>query len=315
MKTSYIAVIAIVIVAVAGVGVYFAFFNNGGSDSLDVDVVKTTVAVEDYSQLDIEATMEQEGTVQETVDEFLYTLYMSSESEPIGTEEIIFNGARITCNVYQDSFGDKWWNHPETGVTYKISMFGMMESVLSKTNLDLSKTVEEQEVVKETTVTWTTKMSMPTAAGVVEIVGTSTSTVTAVDGDELTVVSKSVASGKADEKLVVTAVDGDDLEINDDQTMTKTEFFAIINLESYKQMLKDQGVKYVESQKIDAGTITTSFGKRHAVTQEFIVGEDDQKKTYEITYGDKGVIYSISEKSTGGKITITLKASSLVTKA
>jgi len=317
MKTSYIAVIAIVIVAVAGVGVYFAFFNNEGGSNLDVDVVKTTVAVDDYTQFGAEMTQKMEKTEEQTLEEFISYLYMPSESKLVGTEVIVFNGERITCNVYQDDLVNKWWNEPETGVTYKLNIFGA-EMVLSQTNLDLSKTVEEQQAVKGSFITWKTVMTMPTSSMTFELVGTTTNTVTAVNEDVLTVSEKSEAAGKFDMKLTVTAIDGDNLEINDgEDEMTKTEFFGKIDLESYKQMLKEQGVKYVMGEVVDSRTIKTPFGERHVVTQEFtIFGEDDDKVTYEITYGDKGVIYSVSHGSSETlELTLTLKASSLITKA
>jgi len=123
MNSKVIAVIAVVIIAVAAVGVYF--LTNPGNQPApqsNVYVLKDNVVAGDNISLDIDinSTNVTNGTGIDP-EIILAGLYRSEElGQKIGTQEITYDGRTLTLDVYEyDGLGlvtSKYYVDPETDV-------------------------------------------------------------------------------------------------------------------------------------------------------------------------------------------------------
>lgn len=320
MKTSYIAVIAVVVVAIVGVGVYFAFFNNGGgNDALDVDVVKNTVVVGDYVEYEAIASGKSSSEGEIDDEEFIATVFSLPDGVTVvGTESITYKGQTIVCEKYSyELFGSAlYW--AKDGAVYKAeTTLGEMKIVSALVDTSLDLTTPEQEIGKDSFI----KISMTVSANVmmvkIDLISTTTTTITGFDSaSELYKTKVDVdITGSGDTKLTVTAVSGDEITIDGaDEPITKEQFYSLLDIEKYKEYIKKQGT-VVEGQKIDKGTVKTCTGDRKVTEQQFKITSDEQSQSINVRYGDKGAIYSFETIQENMTATLTLKGTSMYEKA
>lgn len=321
MKTSYIAVIAIVIVAVAGVGVYFAFFNNGGSDGLDVDVVKDTVVAGDYVEYDMSVsgvtTLENETSAEN----FINMVYALPEGATLaGTEKYTYKGLTIDCEkyTYEDMLGSYTYLAKYNAV-YKITsdLDGFLTTAtLEDTSLDLS--TPEQEVSKGSFIKMKSSSVVPMMGTKVQLDTITTNTITDYDS-EYDIYSTKIEmkiSGTGVLKLKVTSVSGDNLIIEGmEAPIPKSTFYSILDVEKFKEYASSMG-KISEGQKINKGTVKVFDGDRKITQQELTVLAEDGKQVMNVEYGDKGALYVISMPQDENTYAIlTLKGTSMFQKA
>ena len=321
MKSGFIAVIAVAIIAIVGVGVYFAFFNGGSDEKLAVDSVKDTIVVGDNIAFEMSVSVDNEREAEVSEDTLLYMLYYSVEgATKIGTEQITYESKKIECDVYEYTlFGEsKYWVDPDTMVVYKsISNIGMeITSVLGDTNLDLSLTEYEQEVKVGTYLNHITSYKASINGTYVELTGTNSYKVTADLGDgnfDVTNTIKMSGTASVDEKVI--AINGDELTIDtSEEKMTKEQFKAFVSFDDCKTYLNTLGT-VVEGEKKPMGTMDVATGKRNVTEQDLeVTTDDDEKITFTFQYGDKGVIYSIKYNNDAQGVVIIIKNSSLIVK-
>lgn len=321
MKPAYIAIIAVAVIAIAGVGIYFALSNGSNDDKLDIDKLKDDIVVGDYIAFDMSVDSHSESESEATAYNLLTsTIYYDYGGEKAGTETITYKGKSVECDVYEYTLlgTSKYWVDPATMIIYKsVADIGThTESILEDTNLDLSLTLEEQELVKGSFISFKFSMKTNITGVAIELAGTRSFTVTSIV-DEETVICKSVndLSGNVDMKETVVAVNGDELTLDaSEEKVTKDQFRTLVSFDYFKKYLQTMGT-VVEGEKKPMGVKDVATGKRNITEQDLELDDEGSKTSYTFQYGDKGVLYSIKYGQNTTGVVIIIKNSSLIVKA
>jgi hypothetical protein len=322
MKPAYIAIIAVAVIAIAGVGIYFAISNGSSDDKLDIDKLKDDIVVGDNIALEMSVSVNNEREIEMSAYDMLTNsiYYALDGGEKVGTETLTFKGKAVECDIYEFTIlgNNKYWVDPTTMIIYKnVSEVGSsISSVLADTNLDTSLTLEEQELVKGSFVSFNFSLDTTVTGVKIDLAGIRSFTVTSiVDEETVNVKSANDLSGKADVKETVVAINGDELTLDaSEEKVTKDQFRSFVSFDYFKKYLKTMGT-VVEGEKKPMGVMDVATGKRNITEQDLELDNGDSKTTYTFQYGDKGVLYSIKygENTTG--VVIIIKNSSLIVKA
>ncbi len=321
MKPAYIAIIAVAIIAIAGVGVYFALSNGSGDDKLDIDKRKGDIVVGDYIAFNMSANSQSESESEASAYGLLTsTIYYDYGGEKTGTDTITYKGKSVECDIYEVTLlGTRtYWVDPATMIIYKseADIGTQTSSILEDTNLDLSLTLEEQELVKGSFISFKFSMKANITGVAIDLAGTRSFTVTSIV-DEETVNCKyaSDLSGKVDMKQTVVAIDGDELTLDSsEEKVTKDQFRAFVSFDNFKKYLQTMGT-VVEGQKKPMGVMDVATGKRNITEQNLELDDGESKTSYTFQYGDKGILYSIKYGEDTSGTVIIIKGSSLIVKA
>ena len=327
MKTSVIAIIVVAIIAIAAVGVYFAFFNNQ-EKALPVDeIVRDNVIVGDDIELEMDAIITSSSVVEDVEASYMfYTLYYYA-GEKIGTESIRYQGASITCDVYEyvnEFMGDsvmRYYVSPTSGVVFisETAMGGKLatRTVLGETNVDLTLTEEEQVVTIDTSIKYEGTM-VGYFDGLVQMTLTGESlytvknlyTVETEEGTEthIDVQVDSNMVGNVDADLEVIAVDEDEVTIEGaDEPMEIDQFLSMISYSRYIKVLEDEyDVTYGER---TVSKMATIFGEREVTTQHITVPSENTELIFQ--FGNADVLYSLKCITTSGDNVTTTEYSVL----
>ena len=303
MKSSYIAIIIVAIIAVAGVGAYFLLSNSGD------DNIRTDLKVGDYVEVEM-SIHDSEPTVYEDlpVTEFLtgYLYRDTSMFEKTGTETIKFKGQDVVCDVYTYSYeagNDSFmWVDQTSGVCYKMTVTTPLETgsiELTDTNLDVKKTIDEQVVVNG---------SFVKAKNTFIRDSEQTATVSDCDGETCTVTNVVKIDSTKTEKFVIKSIDGDKIMTETGIELTKDTFLAYVSYEYAKKVLeKEHKVAYGEKY---SETIDTAFGKKKVTVQEGTYQDHGfDKVTMTFYFDSNNVLYKATQ---GDTQEMTLKGTSLI---
>ena len=302
MKSSYIAIIIVAIIAVAGVGAYFLLGNSG-------DSIRTDLKVGDYVEVEISSHGEDTEVHDDyEVAYFLANfLYVTTEGfEKTGTETINYKGQNVVCDVYKQTsaeFGEfAMYIEPKSGVKYKETfnktILGTGSVELLDTNLDLTKTLDEQVV---------TNGSFTKTKSTLGSNFETTITVSNLDGDLCTITIVKDENTDMTEKFVIKSIDGEKIKTESGMELTKTEFLALVSYE-YEQKNLEEKYKVAYGQKYSE-TIDTDFGKKKVTVQEANCEDEFGKVVRTHYFGSNNVLY---KTTTGETQEITLKGTSLV---
>ena len=303
MKSSYIAIIIVAIIAMAGVGTYFLLSNSGD------DNIRTDLKVGDYVEVEMSIHY-SEPTVYEDlpVNEFLtgYLYRDTSMFEKTGTETIKFKRQDVVCDVYTYSYeagnDSSMWVDQTSGVCYKMTVTSPLETgsiELTDTNLDVKKTIDEQVVVNGSFVKSKNTFIRDSEQ---------TATVSDCDGETCTVTNVVKADLTKTEKFVIKSIDGDKIMTETGIELTKDTFLAFVSYEYAKKVLEKEhkvayGEKYPE-------TIDTAFGKKKVTVQEGTYQDHGfDKVTMTFYFDSNNVLYKTTQ---GDTQEMTLKGTSLI---
>lgn len=303
MKSSYIAIIIVAIIAVAGVGAYFLLSNSGD------DNIRTDLKVGDYVEVEM-SIHDSEQTVYEDlpVTEFLtgYLYRDTSMFEKTGTETIKFKGQDVVCDVYKYSYeagnDSSMWVDQASGVCYKMTVASPLATgsiELTDTNLDVKKTIDEQVVING---------SFVKAKNTVMRDSEQTATVSDCDGETCTVTNVVKTDSTKTEKFVIKSIDGDKIMTETGIEFTKDTFLAFVSYEYAKKVLeKEHKVAYGEKY---SETIDTAFGKKKVTVQEGTYQDQGfDKVTMTFYFDSNNVLYKATQDDTQE---MTLKGTSLI---
>lgn len=303
MKSSYIAIIIVAIIAVAGVGAYFLLSNSGD------DNIRTDLKVGDYVEVEMsihysEPTVYEDLPVTEFLTGYLYR--DTSMFEKTGTETIKFKGQDVVCDVYTYSYeagsDSSMWVDQTSGVCYKMTVTSPLETgsiELTDTNLDVKKTIDEQVVVNGSFVKSKNTFIRDSEQ---------TATVSDCDGETCTVTNVVKADLTKTEKFVIKSIDGDKIMTETGIELTKDTFLAFVSYEYAKKVLEKEhkvayGEKYPE-------TIDTAFGKKKVTVQEGTYQDHGfDKVTMTFYFDSNNVLYKTTQ---GDTQEMTLKGTSLI---
>ncbi len=320
MKSSYIAVIIVAIIAVAGVGAYFLLSNSGD------DNIRTDLKVGDYIEVEM-SIHDSEPTVYEDVPvtEFLtgYLYRDTSMFDKTSTETIKFKGQDVVCDVYTYSYeagnDSSMWVDQTSGVCYKMTVTTPLETgsiELTDTNLDVKKTIDEQVVVNGSfvKVKSTIDEQVVVNGSFVKAKNTfirdseQTATVSDCDGETCTVTNVVKTDSTKTEKFVIKSIDGDKIMTETGIEFTKDTFLAFVSYEYAKKVLeKEHKVAYGEKY---SETIDTAFGKKKVTVQEGTYQDHGfDKVTMTFYFDSNNVLYKATQ---GDTQEMTLKGTSLI---
>ena len=303
MKSSYIAIIIVAIIAVAGVGAYFLLSNSGD------DNIRTDLKVGDYVEVemsihDSEQTVDEDLPVTEFLTGYLYR--DTSMFEKTGTETIKFKGQDVVCDVYTYSYeagnDSSMWVDQASGVCYKMTVTSPLATgsiELTDTNLDVKKTIDEQVVVNG---------SFVKAKNTIMRDSEQTATVSDCDGETCTVTNVVKTDSTTTEKFVIKSIDGDKIMTETGIEFTKDTFLAFVSYEYAKKVLeKEHKVAYGEKY---SETIDTAFGKKKVTVQEGTYQDHGfDKVTMTFYFDSNNVLYKVTQ---GDTQEMTLKGTSLI---
>ena len=303
MKSSYIAVIIVAIIAVAGVGAYFLLSNSGD------DNIRTDLKVGDYIEVEM-SIHDSEPTVYEDVPvtEFLtgYLYRDTSMFDKTSTETIKFKGQDVVCDVYTYSYeagnDSSMWVDQTSGVCYKMTVTSPLATgsiELTDTNLDVKKTIDEQIVVNG---------SFVKAKNTITRDSEQTATVSDCDGETCTVTNVVKTDSTKTEKFVIKSIDGDKIMTETGIEFTKDTFLAFVSYEYAKKVLeKEHKVAYGEKY---SETIDTAFGKKKVTVQEGTYQDHGfDKVTMTFYFDSNNVLYKATQ---GDTQEMALKGTSLI---
>ena len=303
MKSSYIAIIIVAIIAVAGVGAYFLLSNSGD------DNIRTDLKVGDYVEVEMsihysEPTVYEDLPVTEFLTGYLYR--DTSMFEKTGTETIKFKGQDVVCDVYTYSYeagnDSSMWVDQTSGVCYKMTVTSPLATgsiELTDTNLDVKKTIDEQVVVNG---------SFVKAKNTIMRDSEQTATVSDCDGETCTVTNVVKTDSTKTEKFVIKSIDGDKIMTETGIEFTKDTFLAFVSYEYAKKVLeKEHKVAYGEKY---SETIDTAFGKKKVTVQEGTYQDQGfDKVTMTFYFDSNNVLYKVTQ---GDTQEMTLKGTSLI---
>ncbi len=310
MKASYLAAIAVAIIAIAAVGAYVLLSNgdNGGGSS--EEPIRTDLKVGDYIERTVSGSSESKTT--ETnfdTDLFLNTyLYSDYAGDITGQETLKFKGSDVVCDVYKQDFGEfasSSWVAKDSGVVLKsISKISNLvtTTVLEDTNLDITKAKADQVLADGSFV----KQSIDT--GDIGMINTVTATVSDLAEGTCTLTKDSVLKIDATEKETIEAIDGTQITLDDGTTVTADDFLAGVSYKSYIKSLEDDKTPYTLGKKTSE-TIDTEFGKKKVTAQEITVTDEEGTETYTLYYTSNDVVYRMVQDPT---VVSDIKSTSLV---
>jgi len=308
MKSSYIALIVVVVLILVGMGAYFAYSAENPDD------VRTDLKVGDSTTVEIyysgEVTKTHEADITDILDSYLYA-NPASEGEITGTDTVEYKGTMVACDLYEavvNGFQYKAWVEPVSGIVYLWEMLDEDTPIIQQlldTNFDLTKTIEEQTVADGSFIKY----------HIDDIIGATdrTYTVSEITEDSCKITSTYSVDVDEENEYTIAAIDGDTLTMTDGSTMKKNDFIALVSHFAYEKYLKDSGLKPVYGEK-QTEEIETAFGLKEVTVQDVVcTNESGEEYTITMYYDDKGIIYKLEERSEGFPvITSDLKASTLI---
>ena len=308
MKSSYIALIVVVVLILVGMGAYFAYSAENPDD------VRTDLKVGDSTTVEIyysgEVTKTHEADITDILDSYLYA-NPASEGEITGTDTVEYKGTMVACDLYEavvNGFQYKAWVEPVSGIVYLWEMLDEDTPIIQQlldTNFDLTKTIEEQTVADGSFIKY----------HIDDIIGATdrTYTVSEITEDSCKITSTYSVDVDEENEYTIAAIDGDTLTMTNGSTMKKNDFIALVSHFAYEKYLKDSGLKPVYGEK-QTEEIETAFGLKEVTVQDVVcTNESGEEYTITMYYDDKGIIYKLEERSEGFPvITSDLKASTLI---
>ncbi|MBE6519387.1 MAG: hypothetical protein E7Z70_07650 [Thermoplasmata archaeon] len=308
MKSSFIAIIVVVMLILVGMGAYFAY-SSGNPDDVSTDLkVGDSTTVETYYSGEV--TKPHEAEVTDILESYLYSNPIS-EGEITGTDTVEYKGTKVACDLYEAELEGsqyKAWVEPESGIVYMWEMTNgntLVVQQLLDTSFDLTKTMEEQTVTNGSFVEY----HMEDSTGATD----RTYTVSEISEDSCKITSTYSVDVDEENEYTIAAIDGDTLTMTDGSTMKKNDFIALVSHFAYEKYLKDSGLKPVYGEK-QTEEIETAFGLKEVTVQDVVcTNESGEEYTIMMYYDDKGIIYKLEERSEGFPvITSDLKASTLI---
>jgi len=327
MKTSVIAIIVVAIIAIAAVGVYFAFFNNQEKPLPVDEIVRDNVVVGDNIELEMDAIMTGSSVVTDVEASYMFFNLYYYVGEKTGTETIRYEGASITCDVYEyvDEYMDgtvmKYYVSPTSGVVFisETIVGGELatKTVLGETNVDLTLTEEEQEITIDTSIKYEGTMigsfnglATMTLTGETLYTVKNLYTVETEEGTEthIDIQVDSNMVGNVDADLEVIAVDGDEITIEGaDEPLETDEFFSLISYSKYIKVLEDEyDVTYGDR---TVSKMATIYGEREVTTQHITVASENTELIFQ--FGNADVLYSVKAITSNGDSVSTTEYSVL----
>ena len=261
-------------------------------DELDIDVVRTDLAVGDYIKSDRDWTSDLTKSVDSTRDDYLGGVYWTEEipsDARAGTCK--YDGFEKNCHIItKEISGTKFdiYVAVDSGmIIHKYATDGG-SGVYLDTNMDIGKKMSEQTLTAGTYYGYTTGREYEDVSADAR----TTRTVVSIDGDSLKVEDRSILrSNRESVRAIEGFTEDGEVDCGDLDIRTKNGYLSIIDYDSFISYQGGDGSKIAHGEKTQ--TIADTFrGKRVVISEKIsVIDKDGTEWKYVLHYGLAGAIY------------------------
>lgn len=285
------AIATVVILAViAAVALTMVFYDD--DDELDIDVVRTDLAVGDYIKFNSDWTNDLTKTVDSTRDNYLGGVYWTKEiPSNARTETFKYDGFEKDCHIItKENSGTRFdlYVAVDSGmIIHKYATDGGSRVYLD-TNMDIGKKMSEQTLTAGTYYGYTTSGEYED----VSMDARKIRTVVSIDGDSLKVEDRTIIRNNSKSVRAIEGFTEDgEVDCGDLDIRSKDGYLSIIDYDSFISYQGGEGSKINHGEKTQ--TIADTFrGKRVVISEKIsVIDKDGTEWKYVLHYGLAGAIY------------------------
>lgn len=285
------AIATVVILAViATVAFTMVFYDD--DDELDIDVVRTDLAVGDYIKYDSDWTNDLTRTVDSTRDNYLGDVYWTKEiPSDARTETFKYDGFEKDCHIItKENSGTRFdlYVAVDSGmIIHKYATDGGSRVYLD-TNMDIGKKMSEQTLTAGTYYGYTTSGEYES----VSMDARKIRTVVSIDGDSLKVEDRTIIRNNSKSVRAIEGFTEDgEVDCGDLDIRSKDGYLSIIDYDSFISYQGGDGIKINHGEKTQS-VVDTFRGKRVVISEKIsVIDKDGTEWKYVLHYGLAGAIY------------------------
>lgn len=291
MMNIKMAIATVTILAVIA-AVAFTMIVFDDDDELDIDVVRTDLAVGDYIKFDSDWTSDLTKTVDSTRNDYLGGVYWTEEipsDARAGTCK--YDGFEKNCHIITKEISSTKFDiyvAVDSGmIIHKYATDGG-SGVYLDTNMDIGKKMSEQTLTAGTYYGYTTGREYEDVSADAR----TTRTVVSIDGDSLKVEDRSILrSNRESVRAIEGFTEDGEVDCGDLDIRTKNGYLSIIDYDSFISYQGGDGNKITHGEKTQ--TIADTFrGKRVVISEKIsVIDKDGTEWKYVLHYGLAGAIY------------------------
>ncbi len=278
-----------IIAVIAAVAFTMIVFDD---DELDIDVVRTDLAVGDYIKSDRDWTSDHTETIDSTRDDYLGGVYWTEEiPSDARTGTCKYDGFEKDCHIItKENSGTRFdlYVAVDSGMIIHKYATRWGSDVYLDTNLDIGKKMSEQTLTAGTYYGYTTSREFEGLSADTRTIRT----VVSIDGDSLKVEDRSfLRSNREFVRTIEGFTEDGQVDCGDLDIRTKDGYLSIIDYDSFISYQGEDGNKIVQGEKTQS--IADTFrGKRVVISEKIsVIDKDGTEWKYVLHYGLAGAIY------------------------
>ncbi len=261
-------------------------------DELDIDVVRTDLAVGDYIKSDRDWTSDHTETIDSTRDDYLGGVYWTEEiPSDARTGTCKYDGFEKDCHIItKENSGTRFdlYVAVDSGMIIHKYATRWGSDVYLDTNLDIGKKMSEQTLTAGTYYGYTTSREFEGLSADTRTIRT----VVSIDGDSLKVEDRSfLRSNREFVRTIEGFTEDGQVDCGDLDIRTKDGYLSIIDYDSFISYQGEDGNKIVQGEKTQS--IADTFrGKRVVISEKIsVIDKNGTEWKYVLHYGLAGAIY------------------------
>ena len=261
-------------------------------DELDIDVVRTDLAVGDYIKFYSDLISDLTKTVDSTRNDYLRGVYWVEEIPPDArTGTWTYDGFEKNCHIITKEInGTKYdlYVTVDSGIIIHKYATGWGSDIHLDTNMDIGKKMSEQTLTEGTYYGYSTSRELED----VSMDTRTTHTVVSIDGDSLKVEDQSILRSNRDSVRTIEGFTEDgEVDCGDLDIETQNGYLSIIDYDSFMSYQGGDGSEIVRGEKTQS-VVDTFRGKRVVITEKIsVIDLDGTEWKYVLHYGLAGAIY------------------------
>ena len=279
-----------ILAVIAAVAFTMVFYDD--DDELDIDVVRTDLAVGDYIKFNSDWTSDHTETIDSTRNNYLGDVYWTKEiPSDARTGTCKYDGFEKDCYIItKENSGTRFdlYVAVDSGmIIHKYATDGE-SGVYLDTNMDIGKKMSEQTLTAGTYYGYTTGMEYDD----VSMDARKIRTVVSIDGDSLKVEDRTIIRNNSKSVRAIEGFTEDgEVDCGDLDIRSKDGYLSIIDYDSFISYQGGEGSKINHGEKTQ--TIADTFrGKRVVISEKIsVIDKDGTEWKYVLHYGLAGAIY------------------------
>lgn len=296
-----LVLMSLAIIAVVGTAVLVVVDQDPPEPQYDYEIlIKTVDDLSPGDEITISYTDRyiEDSSVETDDANFLSELYVC-KGEKVSSEVVLFNEKAISCDVYKyDILGATYTFDidPNTGITYKwdcVSMGLLYEYVLYSTNLDLTKTAEEQVLTEGSYYNY--RQYVPLSDQILYSSGNRQYSLTHYDSEQRMGIMRILSDLSFVTGSVTSTIDhftyDDRIVVKESQSIqSRSEFLSKLDYDSLIAYYEECGysITYGDSH---TDVIDTALGTRKVTQLSITCSLDNELAHVDVSYGECGIIY------------------------